>query len=188
MTFLLILLAVLVLLVLYVIVTYNGLVRCRQQVEEAWSTINTQLKRRYDLIPNLVETVKGYATHEKETLENVIKLRNTAISATGVDGKAKAENGLSGALKSLFALSENYPDLKANTNFQELQQELSDTETKIQATRQFYNTVVLEFNTRVESFPTNLIARQFGFTKTTFFTLDEEEAKKVTQAPQVKFN
>ena len=184
----LIILSVIVLFILYIIAIYNGLVRCRQQVGEAWSTINTQLKRRYDLIPNLVETVKGYAEHEKSTLENVIKMRNSAMQVNGVEGRAKAETGLTGALKSIFALSENYPALKANENFKELQQELSDTETKIQATRQFYNTVVLELNTKVEMFPSNLIASCFGFKKAEFFEMDEEEAKKAAQAPQVKFN
>ena len=154
----LVILGVIVLLILYIIATYNGLVRYRQQVSEAWSTINTQLKRRYDLIPNLVETVKGYASHEKTTLENVIKMRNSAMQTNGIEGKAKAEAGLTGALKTIFALSESYPELKANENFKELQQELSDTETKIQATRQFYNTVVLDLNTKVEMFPSNLIA------------------------------
>ena len=187
-TFVIVTLVVLLALVLYVITMYNGLVRARQQVKEAWSTIETQLKRRYDLIPNLVETVKAYATHEKETLENVIRARNSAMTVKGVDNKAKAETGLTGALKSIFALSESYPDLKANENFKELQQELSDTETKIQASRQFYNTVVLDFNTRIEIFPSNIIANTFAFRKADFFKMDEEEAKKASQAPQVKFN
>lgn len=185
--FILVLIAVMAALVLYVISIYNGLVKCRQQVQEAWSTIDTQLKRRYDLIPNLIETVKGYAAHEKTTLENVIKARNSAINADGVQGKAEAENGLTSALKSIFALSENYPDLKASENFKNLQDELADTETKIQASRQFYNTVVLSLNTKVEMFPSNLIASRFNFEKAEFFKMDEDEAKLAQKAPKVKF-
>ena len=180
---LLILLAV----VVYVVVVYNALVKNRQQVKEAWSTIDTQLKRRYDLIPNLVETVKGYAQHESQTLEKVIQARAEAMNQTGAKAKGKAEEGLSGALKSIFALGESYPDLKANQNFLSLQQELSDTETKIQASRQFYNTVVMTMNTKVEMFPSNVIAKLFHFTKEDFFEMSEEEAKAAQQAPQVKF-
>jgi LemA protein len=180
-------LIVIAVVVLYIISIYNSLVRCRQQVQEAWSTIDTQLKRRYDLIPNLIETVKGYASHETATLENVIKARNSAIGADGVQGKANAENGLTYALKSIFALSESYPDLKANENFKSLQDELADTETKIQASRQFYNTVVLTLNTKVEMFPSNLIATRFNFKKAEFFKMDEDEAKLAQKAPKVKF-
>ena len=182
-----ILLIVLAAVVLYAVVVYNSLVKNRQQVKEAWSTIDTQLKRRYDLIPNLVETVKGYATHESATLEKVIQARSSAMGQEGVKAKGKAEEGLSGALKSIFALGESYPDLKANSNFLELQQELSDTETKIQATRQFYNTVVMSMNTKVEMFPSNIIAKMFHFEKADFFEMSEEEAKKAQEAPQVKF-
>lgn len=178
---------ILLLIALYIIFTYNNLVRNRQEVKEAWSTIDTQLKRRHDLIPNLVEIVKGYATHEKSTLENVIQARNNALNQTSVHAKDKAENGLTEALKSIFALSENYPDLKANTNFLSLQQELSDTETKIQSSRQFYNTVVMTFNTRIEIFPSNLIAKFFHFKKADFFELSSDELKEVKKAPQVKF-
>ncbi len=178
---------ILVALVVYGIAVYNGLVRNRQQVKEAWSTIDTQLKRRYDLIPNLVESVKGYATHESTTLEKVIQARNSAMNLNGAKDKGKAEQGLSQALKSIFALSESYPDLKANTNFVALQQELSDTETKIQASRQFYNTVVMSLNTKVEMFPSNLFAKMFHFEKADFFEMDAEEAKAAQKAPQVKF-
>ncbi len=174
-------------LVIYVIAVYNGLVRNRQQVKEAWSTIETQLKRRYDLIPNLVESVKGYAAHESGTLEKVIQARNSAMNLTGAKAKGEAEKGLSAALKSVFALSESYPDLKANTNFVALQQELSDTETKIQASRQFYNTVVMSLNTKVEMFPSNLLAKMFHFEKADFFEMTADEAKAAQTAPQVKF-
>ena len=178
---------ILIVLILLMISLYNALVHARQQVKEAWSTIDTQLKRRYDLIPNLVETVKGYAAHESATLEKVIQARSSAMGQEGVKAKGKAEEGLSGALKSIFALGESYPDLKANSNFLELQQELSDTETKIQATRQFYNTVVMSMNTKVEMFPSNIIAKMFHFEKADFFEMSEEEAKKAQEAPQVKF-
>jgi len=181
------LLVILGLILLYIISIYNGLIVARQRVKEAWSTIDTQLKRRYDLIPNLLETVKGYAKHEKDTLQAVIAARNSAMSASAPDQKGKAENQLSGCLKSLFALGENYPDLKANTNFLELQRELTDTEDKIQAARQFYNTVVLALNTKIEVFPSNVIANLFHFQKQAFFELDAEEAEKVKKAPQVKF-
>ena len=183
----LITLIVFAVLVVYAILTYNGLVKNRQQVKEAWSTIDTQLKRRYDLIPNLVATVKGYALHESGTLEKVIQARAEAMNQTGAKAKGKAEEGLTGALKSIFALGESYPELKANTNFLSLQQELSDTETKIQASRQFYNTVVMALNTKVEMFPSNLFARMFHFEKADFFEMSSEEAQKAQQAPQVKF-
>ena len=174
-------------LVLFFIVTYNSLVAGRQNVKEAWATVNTQLKRRYDLIPNLVEVVKGYAKHERETLAAVIEARSAAMSAKGVAGKNAEEGALSGALKSLFALSESYPDLKANTNFLELQQELSDTETKIQAARQFYNTVVQSMNIKVKSFPSNIVAAMFHFSEEKYFELDEAEREAVKHAPSVKF-
>lgn len=181
------LLVILGLILLYIISIYNGLIVARQRVKEAWSTIDTQLKRRYDLIPNLLETVKGYAKHEKDTLQAVIAARNSAMSASAPNQKGKAENQLSGCLKSLFALGENYPDLKANANFLELQRELTDTENKIQAARQFYNTVVLTLNTKIEVFPSNIIANLFHFQKQAFFELDVEEAEKVKKVPQVKF-
>ena len=168
---------------LYVIFVYNGLVARRNQCKEAWATIDTQLKRRYDLIPNLLESVKGAAKHEKETLNAVIEARNAAMSATGAADKGAAENALTGALKNVFALAESYPNLKANENFLELQRELADTENKIQATRQFYNTVVMGLNTAVEQFPTNLIANMFGIKQEKLFEIDETERV----APKVKF-
>ena len=176
-------LIVLGILILYVIFVYNGLIARRNQVREAWATIDTQLKRRYDLIPNLLETVKGAAKHERETLDAVVSARKVAMAANGAVDKGAAESALSGALKNIFALAESYPNLKANENFLELQRELADTETKIQATRQFYNTVVMGLNTAVEQFPTNLIANMFGITQEKLFEIDESERA----APQVKF-
>ena len=170
-------------LVLYVIFTYNGLVARRNQCKEAWATIDTQLKRRYDLIPNLIESVKGAAKHEKDTLDAVVNARKVAMAASGATAKGAAETALSGALKNIFALAESYPNLKANENFLELQRELADTETKIQATRQFYNTVVMGLNTAVEQFPTNLIANMFGIGKEKLFEIDDTERA----APKVKF-
>ncbi len=174
--------AVVALFLLYFIAVYNGLVSRRTQAREAWATIDTQLKRRYDLIPNLVASVKGAAAHEKDTLNAVIAARNAAMTATGPD-KGAAENKLSQTLKSIFALSESYPTLKANENFLELQREITDTETKIQAARQFYNTVVMGLNTSIQQFPSNLVARAFGFTPEKFFEIDEAEKK----APKVEF-
>jgi len=182
-TELIIIIGIVVVLLLYIILTYNGLVTLRNRVKEAWSDIDVQLKRRYDLIPNLVEVVKGYASHEKETLERVITARNVAMSANGAKEKGEAENVLSGALKNLFALSENYPDLKASTNFLELQRELSDTENKIQAARRFYNGNVKDFNTKIETFPANIIANMFNFKANDFFSIADEEKEN----PQVKF-
>lgn len=173
---------VLVLVLLYVIAVYNGLISRRTQAREAWATIDTQLKRRYDLIPNLVASVKGAAAHEKETLNAVIAARNAAMSATGPD-KGDAENKLTQTLKSIFALTESYPTLKANENFLELQREITDTETKIQAARQFYNTVVMGLNTAVQQFPSNMIARAFGIGPEKFFEIAESEKT----APKVEF-
>jgi len=164
--------------VLAMIIIYNNFVRLRQRVKEAWSDIDVQLKRRYDLIPNLVETVKGYATHERELLEKVTEARTRAMGADSPKEKADAENMLSGTLKTLFAVSENYPQLKANENFLELQRELSDTENKIQAARRFYNGNVMEMNTKVQSFPSNIVAGMFGFKEEEFFELEEEAAKE----------
>lgn len=164
--------------ILWIILAYNGLVRLRYRVKEAWSDIEVQLKRRYDLIPNLVETVKGYAAHETSAFENVTKARAAAMGATTAKEHAATENMLTGALKSLFAVAEAYPDLKANTNFLELQRELSDTENKIQAARRFYNGNVKDMNTRVDVFPTNLIANTFSFGKEEFFDLDETPAQR----------
>ncbi|MBI3232313.1 MAG: LemA family protein [Candidatus Doudnabacteria bacterium] len=168
---------VLVLLVVAGIAIYNGLIRSRNRVDEAWSDIEVQLKRRYDLIPNLVETVKGYAKQESSVLENVTKMRNLAMNAGSMQEKLKDENMLSGALKSLFAVSENYPDLKSNTNFMQMQRDLTDTEDKIQAARRFYNGTVRDFNTKLQVFPTNLFASMFGFSAREFFDIDEKGAE-----------
>jgi len=163
---------------IWLIGAYNGLVRGRNRVKESWSDIDVQLKRRYDLIPNLIETVKGYAEHERSTLDAVIQARSRAMGAQTVAEHAQAENMLSGALKSLFALSEAYPQLRAVESFAKLQDELSDTENKIQAARRFYNTNVMALNTMIESFPTNMIAGQFGFQKSEFFELNNEAARE----------
>lgn len=171
----LIILAIIVVLALWVVAMYNRFVRLRTRSEEAWSDIDVQLKRRYDLIPNLIETVKGYAAHEQTTLAQVTEARTKAMGAQTVAEHAEAENMLTGALKSLFAVSESYPDLKANTNFLELQRELTDTENKIQAARRFYNTNVRDFNIAAETFPSNIIAKWFTFTKKEFFELSEGE-------------
>jgi LemA protein len=179
----LIVIAVVVVLGFVLVGMYNGLITLKNRVDEAWSDIDVQLKRRYDLIPNLINTVKGYATHEKELFENVTKARTAAMSAGTPGEKQDAENMLSGTLKSLFAVSENYPDLKANQNFLELQRELSDTEDKIQASRRFYNGNVRDFNTKIQVFPTNLLAGMLGFVKREFFAADEAEKENV----QVKF-
>jgi LemA protein len=171
---LIITLVVIVLLVLYVISAYNGLVRLRNWVRESWSQIDVQLRRRHDLIPNLVETVKGYAAHEKETLERVIAARNQLLSGSPQD-RIEADNQLSGALKSIFALSEAYPDLKANQNFLALQEELTTTENKVAYSRQLYNKTVADYNIRRESFPTNLLAGMFGFGPEQLLTIPEAE-------------
>ncbi len=177
---------VLGLIILWVIFAFNGLVSLRNRAKEAWSDIEVQLKRRYDLIPNLVNTVKGYATHESSAFENVTKARSMAMGATGPTGEhAEAENMLTGALKSVFAIAEAYPELKANTNFLALQNELSDTENKIQAARRFYNANVRDLNTKIEVFPSNMIAKSFGFSKIEFFDLGDNDA---AQNPvEVKF-
>jgi LemA protein len=183
-----IIIGIIVLVIIYTIVAYNSLVRTRNRTTEAWSDIETHLKRRHDLIPNLVETVKGYAKHESSTLENVIAARNAAMQQSGgPESQAAAENALSQTLKSIFALSESYPDLKANQNFIGLQREITDTEDKIQASRRFYNSVALTFNNRTQTFPSNVIAGMFKFMKVAFFELDEAEKAAVYQAPQIKF-
>lgn len=177
-----------VLIVLVFIFVYNSLVRLRNRVEEAWSDIDVQLKRRHDLIPNLIETVKGYAKHEKETFENVTQARTQAMQAREAGGdtgqQAQAENMLTDTLKSLFAVAENYPDLKASQNFQELQRELSDTENKIQAARRFYNNNVLNYQTKIQSFPTNIMAKVFNFSPKPYFELEEEKER---ENPSVEF-
>jgi LemA protein len=181
-----IVLAVIVVFVLWIIMIYNGLVSLRQRVGQSFADVDVQLRQRHDLIPNLVETVKGYATHERGTLENVIKARNTAIAAQGPAQQAAAENMLSGALRQLFALSESYPDLKANANFQQLQAELTDIENKIAAARRFFNNTVSEYNTGIQQFPAALFAAALGFSQKEFFDLGEDR-KTLTEAPQVKF-
>ena len=184
MSLLYILIAIIVLLALWVIFSYNRFIVLINHAKEAWSDIDVQLKRRYDLIPNLVATVKGYATHESAAFENVTKARTAAISASNVADKGKAENMLTGALKSAFAIAEAYPDLKANQNFLDVQSQLTDTEDKIQASRRFYNGNVRDLNIAIEAFPGNLIANIFHFAKMELFTLEEEAAK---QPVAVKF-
>jgi LemA protein len=184
-----IIIGVIVLLVLWIIMIYNGLVAMRQRVNQAFSDIDVQTKQRHDLVPNLVETVKGYAGHERGTLEAVVQARNAAITAQagGVAAQAAAENALSGALRQLFALSEAYPDLKANQNFQQLQIELSDIENKIAAARRFFNNAVQEYNTGIEQFPAVLLAGPLGFVRKEFFDVGVEQRKVIEQPPQVKF-
>ncbi len=172
-------LGVVVVVVVWAIVAYNRFIRFNNRTDESWSDIDVQLKRRYDLIPNLVEAVKGYASHEREAFESVTKARAAAMGAQTVEQHAQAENALMGTLKSLFAIAEAYPELKANQNFLELQRELSDTENKIQAARRFYNTNVRDLNTAVDSFPSNVIARAFNFSKREFFDADETEREPV---------
>lgn len=174
-----ILIGALAVIAFYIWSSYNGLVALKMRIKEALSGINVQLKRRIDLIPNLMETVKGYAKHEKEIFENVTKARSALMSASSMEQKAQANNMLTDTLKSLFAVAEAYPDLKANENFTELQRQLEDTEDKIAAARQFYNSNVLEYNTRVNMFPSNVIARAFNFTEEAFFEATEEEKKNV---------
>ncbi|MBU1951346.1 LemA family protein [Patescibacteria group bacterium] len=177
-TLLWVVVGIIAIVILWFVATYNGLIRLRNRTDEAWSDIDVQLKRRYDLIPNLVETVKGYASHEKQLFENVTKARSNAMQATTPEEQGKAENMLAGTLKSLFAVAENYPDLKANQNFAKLQDELSDTENKIQASRRFYNGNVRDFNTKLQVFPTNMIASMLGFKKKEFFEIEEAEQRE----------
>jgi LemA protein len=181
------LIPVLVLVALLLVLTvsmYNSLVRLRNEVRNGWSQIDVQLKRRHDLIPNLVETVKGYASHEKETLENVTKARNQAVSAQGVEAQGQAEAGLTAALSRLMVVVERYPELKANQNFLGLQEELTSTENRIGFARQFYNDTVMQYNTRTQSFPANLIAGMFRFTGERFFEIEDAASR---EAPQVRF-
>jgi LemA protein len=175
-----IVLAILVLLVLYVIVSYNSLVRVRNRTDDSWSQIDVQLRRRYDLIPNLVETVKGYAAHERQTFEAVTQARTQGINAQGVAEQAQAENMITNALKSLFAVAEAYPELKANQNFLALQEELTATEGRISYARQFYNDTVLKLNTKVQTFPTNILAGMFGFKTREYFEADDTSRGPVT--------
>jgi LemA protein len=181
-----IVLGIIAALVVWIIVIYNGLVAMRQRVNQSFADVDVQLKQRHDLVPNLVETVKGYAAHERGTLEAVVQARNAAAAAHGPAAQAQAENMLSGALRQLFALSEAYPDLKANANFQQLQAELSDIENKIAAARRFFNNSVQEYNTGIQQFPAALFAGSFGFTPQVFFDLGETRTQ-VEQVPQVKF-
>ena len=182
--FIYVILGAIVVVILWVIGVFNGLVTLKNRAKEAWADIDVRLKRRYDLIPNLVETVKGYATHERELFEKVTQARASAMSAQGAKEKAGAENMLSDTLKSLFAVSENYPDLKASTNFLELQRELSDTENKIQAARRFYNTNVRDLNIKIESFPANVIAGPLGFKQMELFQTANEAER---EPAKVKF-
>ena len=182
----LIVLAVIVVAIVWAISVYNGLVSMRQRVNQAFADIDVQLKQRHDLVPNLVETVKGYAAHERGTLDEVVKARNAAVIAQGPEQKAAAENMLSGALRQLFALSEAYPDLKANANFQQLQAQLTDLENKIAAARRFFNNAVQEYNTSTQRFPAALFASSLGFAPKEFFDLGDER-KTVGEAPQVRF-
>ncbi len=182
---LVVILAILAVLFFVVVGMYNSLVRSRNEVKNSWSQIDVQLKRRYDLIPNLVETVKGYAKHERETLEAVVKARQQAIHVTGsVQEQAKAENALSQTLRSLFAVAEQYPDLKANQNFLALQEELTSTENKISFARQYYNDSVLRYNNRIQVFPTNVMAGMFNFRESEFF---EVETPEMREAVKVQF-
>lgn len=179
-----IVLGILVVLVIWIVGMYNGLVRLRNQVKNAWSQIDVQLKRRHDLIPNLVETAKGYMKHERETFEAITKARSQAVEAQGVAEQGKAEGQLTEALGKFMLVVENYPDLKANQNFLALQEELTTTENKVSFSRQFYNDQVLQFNTRIESVPTNIIANMFGFKQAEFFEIEVATEREV---PKVKF-
>jgi LemA protein len=188
MIIIIVVIVVIVLIGLTVAAMFNGLVRLNQQSDEAWSDITVQLKRRYDLIPNLVNTVKGYATHESSVFENVTAARANALGAQGVQATAKAENQFQQTMKSLFAVAENYPDLKATENFQELQAQLTDTEDKIQASRRFYNGVVRDFNTKRRTFPTNTFAKILGFKQDKeYFEVDEAQAAEIQNAVNVQF-
>jgi LemA protein len=181
-----VILVVIVVLVVWAISVYNGLVTMRQRVNQAFADIDVQLRQRHDLVPNLVETVKGYAAHERGTLDEVVKARNAAVTAQGPAQQAAAENQLSGALRQIFALSEAYPDLKANTQFQQLQNELADLENKIAASRRFFNNAVQEYNTGIQRFPAAMFAASFGFAPKEFFDLGPDRQAEL-QAPQVKF-
>lgn len=182
-----IVLGVIVVAILWIVGAYNKFIKLINRAKEAWSDIEVQLKRRYDLIPNLISTVKGYASHEAGTLQKVTEARTAAMGAQSVEEHAQAENMLTGALKSVFALSEGYPDLKASENFVELQKELSDTENKIQASRRFYNTNVRDLNIGVQSFPGSIIANVFKFEEMNLFELSEDEREVAEKAPEVKF-
>lgn len=187
MTGLFIALGVVALIIVIAVFIYNGLVTSKVRVDEAWSDITVQLKRRYDLIPNLINTVKGYATHEREVFQNVTEARSNAMNAQSVQEQAKAENVFQDTLKSLFAVSENYPDLKANQNFQELQAELVDTEDKIQASRRFYNGSARDLNIKIRTFPSVIFAGPLGFKEREFFEVDDAETAAISKPTEVKF-
>ncbi len=188
MVFGIIIIAIVLIIIITIIVEFNSLVRLNQQSDEAWSDITVQLKRRYDLIPNLVSTVQGYAKHEKTVFEDVTEARSKALSATSVADQSAAENQFQQTMKSLFAVAENYPDLKASQNFQELQAQLTDTEDKIQASRRFYNGIVRDFNTKRKTFPTNLISGILGFNKDKeYFEVGEAEEANIQKTVEVKF-
>ncbi|MGQ0824100.1 MAG: LemA family protein [Actinomycetota bacterium] len=180
----LIIIGVVVLVVVIFVVMYNGLVRLRNRIDNAWSQIDVQLQRRHDLIPNLIETVKGYAAHERETLDAVVQARNQAVQAQGPAAQAQAENVLTGALRQLFALSEAYPDLKANENFLNLQEELTSTEDRVAYARQFYNDSVLHYNNKIQTIPSNVIAGMFNFTEREYFESEDDGSREV---PRVQF-
>jgi LemA protein len=182
-----IVLGIVVLLLIFGVVAYNRFVSQRQLIRDAYANIDTELRRRYDLIPNLVETVKGYAAHERQTFENVTRARQQAIAAQGPEAQAQAENVLTAALRQLFAVAENYPQLRASENFQALQAELSNTEDRIQTSRRFYNANVRDYNERVQSVPSNVIASMFGFRGEAYFEIEESERATVSEAPRVDF-
>ena len=182
-----IIIGLIVIFLLLAVVVYNSLIKARNRKDEAWSDIEVQLKRRYDLIPNLIKTVQGYAKHEKSVFEKVTKARTDALNAQSMEEHKVSENMLTDALKSVFAVAENYPDLKANENFLELQRELSDTENKIQAARRFFNSTVQDFNTKQQIFPQNMIASMFRFTPSEFFDIDEDERESVEKPVDVSF-
>lgn len=179
---------IVIVLALFAVWLYNSLVRLKVRVDEAWSDIEVQLKRRYDLIPNLVNTVKGYAAHEKNVFEDVTAARANALNAQTVSDAAKADNQFQTALKSLFAVAENYPQLRASENFQQLSSEITDTEDKIQAARRFYNGAARDLNTRIQTFPTNIFAGMLGFKQRDFFEVGSDEQAAVNEAPDVEFN
>jgi len=184
MTFFLVFIVIIVIIGFYLVSIYNGLVKLRNQVKNAWSQIDVQLKRRHDLIPNLIETVKGYMKHERETLENITEARSRAMGADSVSDKAKAESELNGAMSKFFVVVENYPDLKANQNFLSLQEELTSTENKISFSRQNYNDQVLFYNNKIQMFPSNIVAGMFGFKEEVFFEIEEPKEREV---PKVQF-
>lgn len=187
-SWLIVILAIIAVAVLFVWATYNGLVKLNERVNEAWSDITVQLKYRADLIPNVVETVKGYAKHEKSTFEEVTKARSAVMSAKTVKGAAEAEGQLTGALSKIFAIAESYPELKANENFRDLQAQLQDVEDKIQAARRFYNAGAKDLNTKIKLFPTNIFAKMLGFSVRDYFEVSESEKAKINNAPDVKFD